>query len=137
MSNVKPSLVITSTSNQRVKDIVKLRQRSHRDQKGHLLVEGYREVKRALDNNYKPNTIITCPELFMGEHEGKLIERSVAAGAEYISCSVPVFMKLSARDRPDGLILIGPQIRNTLDTINLPANALVVVAESIEKIQVI
>lgn len=133
MSNVKPSLVITSTSNQRVKDIVKLRQRSHRDQKGHLLVEGYREVKRALDNNYKPNTIITCPELFMGEHEGKLIERSVAAGAEYISCSVPVFMKLSARDRPDGLILIGPQIRNTLDTINLPANALVVVAESIEK----
>lgn len=131
--NLKPTLTITSPSNQKIKDIVRLRQRSHRDEKKALLVEGYREVKRALDNDYKPNMLITCPELFMGEHEGKLIERCVERGAEYISCSVPVFMKISARDRPDGLIMIGPQINFTLESLNLPENALIVVAESIEK----
>jgi rRNA methylases len=124
---------ITSASNQHVKDIVKLRQRSHRDERGALLVEGYREIKRALDNRYKPFEIVTCPELFMGANEAALIARAVSAGAVHTTCAKPVFEKISARDRPDGLIAIGPQIHKTLADLRLPANALVIVAEAIEK----
>ena len=126
-------LLITSSSNPHVKDIVKLRQRSHRDERRALLVEGYREIKRALDNGYKPFEIVTCPELFMGENEAQLIARAIAAGSDHIECSKSVFEKISARDRPDGLIVIGPQIHKTLADLNLPPNALVIVAEAIEK----
>ena len=40
--------LITSLQNPRVKEVVKLSKRSYRDEKGLLLVEGYRELKRAL-----------------------------------------------------------------------------------------
>ncbi|MCL1909856.1 MAG: RNA methyltransferase [Kiritimatiellaeota bacterium] len=126
-------MLITSPSNQRVKDIVKLRQRSHRDERGALLVEGYREIKRALDNAYKPREIYSCPEFFMGENEDALVARATAAGAAHFVCSRPVFEKISARDRPDGLIVIGPQIHKSLADLRLPDNALVIVAEAIEK----
>ena len=43
-------MLITSLQNPAVKNVVKWRQRSHRDDGAPLIVEGYREVKRALDN---------------------------------------------------------------------------------------
>jgi TrmH family RNA methyltransferase len=43
-------VLLTSPSNPRIKEIAKLRQRSHRDRAGALLIEGDRELKRALDN---------------------------------------------------------------------------------------
>ena len=124
---------ITSTSNQKVKDVVKLRQRSHRDELGALLVKGYRELRRALDNGYRPREIYICPEFYMGENEGALVGRATSAGAKLFTCAKAVFEKISARDRPDGLIAVGPQIHRTLADLRLPGNALVIVAEGIEK----
>ena len=68
-------VLLTSPSNPRIKEIAKLRQRSHRDKAGALLIEGYRELKRALDNGYKPRTVVTRPELFLGKHEPALVAR--------------------------------------------------------------
>ena len=41
---------IESRQHPRLKDAVRLRQRSHRNKTGLTLIEGYRELKRALDN---------------------------------------------------------------------------------------
>ncbi len=126
-------LQLTSPSNPRIKEIARLRTRSHRDKAGSLLIEGYRELKRALDNGYKPKTIVSCPDLFLGKHEPALIQRCTDAGALHLQVVPSVFEKISARDRPDGLIAVGPQIRLTLSDLKLPEQALVIVAESIEK----
>ena len=131
--STSPQLYISSLSNPRVKDIVRLRRRSHRDDEKVLLTEGYREVKRALDNGYAPYALYICRELFMGEHEDAIIAGAAGAGAEIVSCAKNVFMKLSARDRPDGLLMTGPQISRSLESLSLPENALVIVAEAIEK----
>lgn len=61
-------LVITSLQNPRVKAVVGLRQRSDRDERGEMLIEGYRELKRALDNDYLPKAVFFCPALFMGSN---------------------------------------------------------------------
>jgi TrmH family RNA methyltransferase len=126
-------LLLSSLANPRVKDVVRLRQRSHRDELNLMLIEGYRELKRALDNGYRPSQLFTCPEFFMGTHEGALIARAREARAEHVHCTRDVFAKMSARDRPDGLLAVGPQIRLRLADLRLPPNALVVVAEAIEK----
>ena len=126
-------LYIASLSNPRVKDTVRLRQRSHRDERNLMLIEGYRELKRALDNGYRPQTLFTCRELFLGLHEDRLIQRVLEAGGEHVECSAQVFGKMSARDRPDGLLATGPQIRKSLSDLKLRENALVIVAEAIEK----
>lgn len=128
-----PSLHITSLSNPRVKDIARLRQRSHRDKAGALLVEGYREIGRALDNGYRPWRLVTCADFFTGLNERQLIARCVDEGAVHMTCAPSVFVKLSARERPDGLLAVGPQIHRTLAGLALPPDALVIVAEAIEK----
>ncbi len=126
-------LRLTSLANPRVKETVRLRQRSHRDELGLMLIEGYRELKRALDNGYRPRTLFTCPVFYLGGHEAALVARAREAGAEHLECTEAVFAKLSARDRPDGLLATGPHLALRLDDLRLPEDALVVVAEGIEK----
>lgn len=127
-------LKITSLANPRVKHTVRLRQRSHRDEAREMLVEGYREISRALAHGYRPTTLFYCEELWLRhENEPDVVRRCRELGAELMDCTCPVFEKMAYRERPDGLLAIGPQVACRLDDLNLPANALVLVAESIEK----
>ena len=101
-----------------------------------MLSEGYREIKRALDNGYEPVQLFYCAELFLkGTNEPTLIERARAAGAEIYSCTAPVFLKMAYRERPEGLLAVGPQPSHTLESLRprLGEHALVIVAETIEK----
>ena len=131
---ITPDLTITSLANPRIKAVVKLRQRSHRDEDGLMIAEGYREIKRALDHGYEPVRLFYCEELFLkGTNEPTLIERARARGAEILSCTAPVFLKIAYRERPEGLLAVGPQPRCTLRDLKLPDHALLIVAETIEK----
>lgn len=124
---------IASLQNAQIKAAVKLRQRSHRDAQDLFIVEGYRELKRALANGCRVKTLFACPKLFLGENEPKLIEQCCQAGAEIVSCAAPVFEKMAYRERPEGLLAILPQIHLKLTEVKLPPRPLLVVAEKIEK----
>lgn len=127
---------ITSLANPKVKYVVKLRQRSHRDETGEMIAEGYREIKRALDHGYVPTRLFYCNELFLkGTNEPKIIERARELGAEVYSCTAPVFEKMAYRERPEGLLATGPQPSSSLVKLStgLSPSALVIVAEAIEK----
>jgi TrmH family RNA methyltransferase len=126
-------MILTSAQNPRIKDVVRLRQRSHRDESGLMIVEGYREILRALEYGHPPAQLFICPALYLGENEPALIERCAAAGAEIIECTAPVFDKIAYRDRPEGLLALTPQLTCSLADLKLPANPLLLVAESIEK----
>jgi TrmH family RNA methyltransferase len=129
-----PELHISSFANPKVKHAVKLRQRSHRDESGQMLVEGYRECKRALDNGYAPQMLFYCEALYLKNlNEPAIVQRCRELGAEIYSCSAPVFEKLAYRERPEGLLIVGPQLSRKLADLRLPEHALVVVAEAIEK----
>jgi TrmH family RNA methyltransferase len=126
-------LLISSLANPHIKNVVKLRQRSHRDELGLMIVEGYRELKRALDNKHFPTQLFFCKDLFQGENEGALIQKCADARATLFECAPPVFEKIAFRDRPDGLLAVAPQVRKSLTDLSIPKNALVIVAEAIEK----
>lgn len=126
-------LLVSSLQNPRVKDGVRLRQRSHRDEEGLMLIEGYRELKRALDNGHKPVRLFYCDAFFCGGNEPALVARCRDAGAELLACTPPVFEKLSYRDRPEGLLAVAPQFHRSLDQLVLPEAPLLIVAEAIEK----
>jgi len=127
-------LHITSLANPKVKHVVKLRQRSHRDEAGQMLVEGYRECRRALDNGYAPQMLFFCEDLYLKNlNEPEIVRQCQVRGAELYACTAPVFEKMAYRERPEGLLMVGPQITRTLNGLTLPEHALVVVAETIEK----
>lgn len=113
--------------------MLKLNKRADRDEQGLLLVEGYRELKRALDNGWKPRELYYCRDLFLGSNEDDLIRRSAEAGAALFECSEPVLRKISYRDRPEGLVAVGPQVRFSLADLTFRSTPFLVVAEAIEK----
>ena len=125
---------ITSPSNPRLKHVVKLRSCSTREETGEMIVEGYRECRRALDNGYRPSAIFHCPDMYLkGENEPALVDECARLGAEVLTCSKICFAKIAYKERPDGLLMIGPHVSKRLSDLALPANALVIVTEAIEK----
>ena len=128
-----PDLTISSLQNERVKEVVKLRRRAHRDESRLLIIEGYRELKRALDNQHRPAALFYCADFFLGHNEPELIRRCREAGADCFRCAPVVFQKMAYRDRPEGLLAVAPQIRRTLSDLKLSAAPLILVAEAIEK----
>ena len=126
---------ISSLKNPRVKRVVKLRDRRDRDREGRFLIEGYRELLRALENGFPLEEVYFAPDYFHGGNERALLERIAANGTELVETSADVLRKMAYRDRPEGLIGVAPQRRLELQNIALPDDrpALVVVAEAIEK----
>ena len=125
---------ISSPSNPRLKYVVKLRSCSARESSGEMIVEGYRECRRALDQGYRPHSIFHCPELYLKhENEDALVADCVRAGAEVFTCSRVCFEKIAYKERPDGLLMVGPHVSVTLADLKFPENALVIVTEAIEK----
>jgi TrmH family RNA methyltransferase len=128
-----PAEIITSLQNPRVKQLVKLRDRRPRDEAGVFLVEGYREIRRALDQGVRITEIFFSPEWFLGENEPALIAQAEGAGAQVFELSKEAFAKVAYRERPDGLLAVAPQWRRTLDALVLRPEPLLLVVEAIEK----
>ncbi len=109
---------ISSLQNPRLKQLVRLRDRRARDETGQFLIEGYREVKRALDAGVELRELYTGTDWFLGENEPALIAAAQAAGAEVFELSKEAFAKVSYRDRPDGLLAVAPQWKRTLEDLD-------------------
>jgi TrmH family RNA methyltransferase len=125
---------LTSPANPKIKYVVKLRSCSTREEAGEMIVEGFRECRRALDNGYRPKAIFHCPELYLkNENEAQLVADAERAGADVFTCSKTAFVKMAYKERPDGLLMIGPHIAKRLIDLKLQPNSLVIVTESIEK----
>ena len=124
---------ISSLQNPRIKQLVKLRDRRPRDDAGVFLVEGYREVRRALEKKVAVQELYFSPAWFLGENEPALLAQAEAAGAQLFELSKEAFAKVAYRERPDGLLAVAPQWRRSLGDLALPAAALLLVVEAIEK----
>ena len=126
-------LIIASAQNARVKNIVKLRKPSGRTKAGQTIIEGYREILRALENKWPLQELYFCRALFLGENEDELIRNCQAKGAKLFECTEAVFRKISYRDRPDGLLTLAPLVQKKLADLKLSENPLILVAEHLEK----
>jgi RNA methyltransferase, TrmH family len=124
---------ISSLQNPRVKQLVKLRDRRPRDEAGVFLVEGYREIRRALEKRIPLQELYFSPEWFLGENEGALLAQAQGAGAQLFELSKDAFAKVAYRERPDGLLAVAPQWKRQLSDLVLPPSPFLLVVEAIEK----
>lgn len=124
---------ITSVSNPQIKELVRLRDRRHRDRSGTFVVEGYRAISRAADAGMAFDRLYVCPELFLGPNEDSLISRLAATGAPVIEVAADPFRKAAYRDRPEGLLAVARQFRTSIDALDLGDEPLLLVVEAIEK----
>jgi RNA methyltransferase, TrmH family len=129
--NVRTEL--TSLQNPTIKRTYKLRDRRGREKSGLTLLEGYREITRAAEYGMELVECFYCPKMFLGENENAMLDQLEAAGVKLYECTEHVLLKLTYRDRPEGLIATAKIRNHTLDDIEFKQNGLYLVAEDIEK----
>jgi TrmH family RNA methyltransferase len=124
--------VVTSPANPRLKGLLALRRRGHREQAGQTLVDGYEEITLAIDAGVRPIGLYFCPEL-AGPGQEDLLERVATAGAELVELGRAAFEKVAYRQSPDGWLAVVPAVATDLARLRLSDNPLVLVCEAVEK----
>jgi len=110
---------VTSPANPRLKSLLALRRRRHREQAGQTLVEGYEELALALDAGVRPVALYFCPQL-QAPGTGGLLDRAA-------------FEKVAYRESPDGWLAVVPAVTADLAALRLGPDPLLLVCEAVEK----
>lgn len=124
---------ITSVHNPRVKLAARLRERKGREEQGRIIIDGTKEIERAIGAGVKLVEVFVCPELAASEAASRAIEEAVRAGAERIEVPPAVFGKIAFGERAEGIVAVAQTPRRQFSELALPANPLVAVLASVEK----
>ena len=122
---------ITSLQNPRIKQIVLLQQKSkERNKQNLIVVEGYREIRWAVEAGFSARSLFFCSELLNDDSSDalNLFQKDILT-----EVSREVFGKIAYREGSDGLVLLATAIKSTLQDIILSENPLVIVLEAVEK----
>lgn len=127
--------MITSLHNPRVKQAARLRDARQRSRQRRILIDGVREVSRALDAGVEIVEVYYCPERLASPAAHELLARleHQPPGADLLPVSGAVFGKLAYGDRSDGVVAVAIPPTRSLAELQLPEIPLVVVLEGLEK----
>jgi TrmH family RNA methyltransferase len=132
MSSPTPAL-LTSFANPRIKATTALRDRRTRDLTGLTLVDGSREIRRALDSGVDVVEAFSCEPLLAGPDARAALDLLRARGVAVQPTSEPVFAKLAFGERAEGLVAVIRIPSAALADLALSADPLVAVMEGVEK----
>lgn len=125
--------MITSRHNQRIKDAASLRERRQRRKTQRFLIEGIREVERAVAGGIPIVEAFLEPQHLVGRDAASLVESLQQAHVPLHEVAPEVFGKLAYGDRHEGVVAVGQIVARSLAEVALPPRPLVAVLESIEK----
>ena len=124
---------LTSTANPRVKAVAGLRDRRERERTGRTIVDGAREVRRALESGAGIDEAFVCVPLLQGADARAVLDRIAETGVKVTTTSQTVFEKLAFGQRAEGILAVVRVPSLALEDLDLPADPLVVVIEGVEK----
>jgi RNA methyltransferase, TrmH family len=124
---------ITSTANPRVKAAAKLRNSAQRAEQGRFMINGLREIGRALDGGLEMQEVYFCPEQCDGAEARGVLSRLKSTAAAQFEVSESVFSVLAYGSRMEGILAVAEIPRRDLKALQFPQRALVAVLEKIEK----
>lgn len=123
---------ITSLYNPRVKDAIQLRRRRGRDQQQRVLIDGTREVSRALAAGVDILELFVCQDS-CDQSARSLLEGCRQRSLKVSSVTAAVFEKLAFGERAEGIVAVAKLPGKSLGDIPSVSQALVVVIEAVEK----
>ncbi|HEV7225956.1 MAG TPA: RNA methyltransferase [Pirellulales bacterium] len=128
-----PPPPITSLQNQRVKDAAKLRERRQREKQGRILIDGARELLRAIEAGIELAEVFVCQSLCQTEDARRVLDLLDRTRAEILHVTPEVFAKLAFGERAEGVLGVARAPVARLEDLQPPSDALVAVVESVEK----
>lgn len=128
---------ISSLGNDRIKEVVKLNNRRFRNKQRLTIVEGVREISRALENGVQPQEVYLCPELIQDPSAQKIAaqftENDYNASYKLFEVTAPVFQKIAYRGESGGILLVIPILEQELEDIHLGDLPFLAIIEGVEK----
>lgn len=125
--------LITSTHNPRVKHALQLRRRKGRRQQGRIIIDGIREIQRALLGGVEPVELFVRSDMVNQETLAAIVACCQSAAVAPIYVSPTVFRQLAFGDRADGFVLVARRPDSSLERIRLGPQSVIGVLENIEK----
>jgi TrmH family RNA methyltransferase len=117
--------MITSKSNPKIKNVVKLQKSSERREQNRIIIEGRREIERAVACGFVVDTLFICNEI---------LKESVNIAANYVEeVTLEVFEKIAYREGSDGLLAVAIPKYADLKSFKPKKNPLIIVLETVEK----
>ena len=141
MSSSSSGPAITSAANPRLRAVASLRNRGGRETSGHLLIDGAREVVRALDGGVQVVEAFVVepmpPDLELAAAAGRV----AAAGIPFATVSPEALRRISYGDRASGIVAVAETPASGLDRLSAVLAAvraagrepLIAVIEDVEK----
>lgn len=125
-------LPITSLTNPRVKAAVRLRDRREREASGLTIVDGAREILRALDAGVRVESAFVAPDLVRSPDAIAVADR-LGPRRSTFEVGAAVLEKVAFGDRSDGIVAVVEAPTRQLGDLVLPGEPLIVVMQGVEK----
>lgn len=94
-----------------------------------FLIEGVREISLALKGGYELESVLFSPEIISATE----VQKNIPNEVELIEISSDIYKKLAYRDTTEGVLAVARTKSLDLNSLQLPQNPLILVAESLEK----
>lgn len=123
--------IITSATNQLIKDLVLLKKAAKRKKKDLIIVDGQREVAAAIGAGWQIEKLFICEKLLKKSQQR---ERFFGLSQnQLIYTTEDIFYKISFKEKPDGLLATFRPQELDINKLKLSSNPLIIVLESVEK----
>ncbi|QDU90836.1 23S rRNA (uridine(2479)-2'-O)-methyltransferase [Pirellulimonas nuda] len=126
-------LSISSRNNPRIKHAAALRERRERRKRGEALVDGAREIVRALEAGVRPVEAFVCRGLARTEAARQAAALLGSGPAPLHEVTPEVFERLAFGNRGDGVVLVVAAPARLLTELTLPAAPVIALLVGLEK----
>jgi len=124
---------ITSLQNPRVKEALRLRQSRQRRKAGRFLVDGTREISRAITSGIQVFEAFVCPALCETAECVRALELVKQSGVPLWEVPEEVIARLAFGERSEGILIVAESTSRPLNGLAIADNPLIAVVEGIEK----
>jgi TrmH family RNA methyltransferase len=129
--------LLTSLHNARIKNILKLNNRRQRDAQKRTIVEGVREIERALKCGVVPQEAYICPELITTDEATAVWQQLQSLAEErqiaLFTITTELFAKVAYRGQSGGILIIIPYLDHSLTSLPLSETPLLLIVDGGEK----
>jgi RNA methyltransferase, TrmH family len=124
---------ITSVRNPRIQEIARLRARHGEVRRGDILIDGHRELRRAIESGVAVHEAFWCSSPACGDEEKLVIDLLADRRVSLTKVNETVFGKIAYGDRKDGIVAVGERPHRELSALRLSAHPLIGAVEGVEK----
>jgi len=111
---------------------MKLRERDHRAAQQRMVIDGAREITRALDAGIEVSELFVCEESLRDDAQ-RVVQMAVERGASLCQVSQAVLARVAFGERNEGLVATARPPHRTLAGLQLTDDAMIAVLAGIEK----